>query len=111
MHAQLVCNAGASRAVQRRTGLALDPSTQPPKVEEQRLLRRGRTRAYDRAVPQDVILHGRANPPSRISGETDAALRRETSRSLQKPDISFLQQIAAGQSVISEARCHARLQP
>ena len=43
--------------------VAVDPCAKAPKVEKQGLLRRRRAGPHDRPVAQDVVLHGRADPP------------------------------------------------
>ena len=104
---QLRSDESPARLVERAARAVADLGAQPAQIEEQRLLRRGRAGAHHGPVPEDVVLHGGADPPRRIGRETDLPLRLEPSRRLHQarrrppaPDRS-----SAGHSCGSGLRC------
>jgi len=101
-------NAFPSPVVERLAGAPLDAGAQPAQVEEQRLLGRGGARADDGPVAQDIVLHGRADPPGGVGRETNFPLRLETGRCLHQADGPFLHQVRHRQAVIAVFRGRGR---
>ena len=92
-------------------GDALDAGAQAAQVEEQRLLGGGGAGADDGPVAQDVVLHGRADPPGRVGGKAHLAVRLEAAGRLHQSDVALLNEIAHGQAVVAEPRGGRHHQP
>ena len=100
---QLLGDPGASLLRQPLAlGRVLDAGAQAAQVEEEGFLRGGGAGADDRPVAQDVVLHGRTDPPRGVGGEAHLAVRLEPAGGLHQPDIAFLNQIAHRQTVVAE---------
>ena len=48
-------------------------------------------------------MHGRADPPGRISREAHFTLRLEAGGCFQEADMAFLDQVGSGETVMTEA--------
>src|SRR5690606_7420048 len=85
-----------------RTGLA-EFALEPGEVEEQLLLRRRRAYLHQRAVVQDVLLHGRTHPPHGVGREAETALRLELGKRLHQADVALGDQLAERQAIAGVA--------
>ena len=86
----------------RAVAFRLDPSAQPPEVEEEGFLRGGGAGTHDRPVAEHVVLERGPYPPAGVGREADVTLRLELRGGLQQAEIAFLHQVSHGQAMVAE---------
>src|ERR1700733_2159567 len=74
-------------------------------MEEESLLGRARTAAYNRPIAQNIILNSGAYPPRGISRKAHVAFGLEACRCFHEPDMSFLDQVGGRQAVVAKSHC------